>query len=448
MPRQFTFRKEILPMRKSLLCPTFFVLSLPLLAQTNYIVFDLGTLGGANTNVVGINNAGQVVGLSNLASGDTHGFRTAPNSPINAATDDIGTLGGTYSSANSVNSSGEIGGSSTDASGFFHAFRFDAGGIHDLGFYGGPAKGTFGNAINAAGQVTGGGNYSFSVSFLVCVSQGILPAFRTSANSSINYATDSLGTLLPGNCRYSTGYGINSSGQVVGSSAAVSDFNPEVHAMLATPGSAMHDLGLLGGTATFPAATGKHAQANGINDSGQIVGTSTYNGAPFYYVTHAFLTSAAGPMTDLGTLGGAWASAAAINATGQIVGNSTTAGDAAGHGFLYTGGVMNDLNTMIAAGSGWELVNATSINDNGQIVGTAWLNGVQFVNHAVRLDPLSQAIPSLITSLSSPTLGLTSGQISSLTTKLNNALASIQAGQKKQATNQLNAFISSVQTSL
>jgi YVTN family beta-propeller protein len=55
-------------------------------------------------------------------------------------------------------------------------------------------------------------------------------------------------------------------------------------------------------------------------------------------------------------------------------------------------------------------------------------------------------ISSLITLLSSPTLGLTAGQTNSLTDKLNNALLSIQQGATNQAINQLNAFISAVQT--
>jgi YVTN family beta-propeller protein len=67
--------------------------------------------------------------------------------------------------------------------------------------------------------------------------------------------------------------------------------------------------------------------------------------------------------------------------------------------------------------------------------------------HASQQQTPAQMVSNLITLLSSPGLGLTSGQISSLTTKLNNVLASIQAGSNKQAINQLNAFISSVQSS-
>lgn len=45
---------------------------------------------------------------------------------------------------------------------------------------------------------------------------------------------------------------------------------------------------------------------------------------------------------------------------------------------------MRDLNTLIAANSGWELQSATAINVAGKIVGTGTLNGQQ---HAALLTP-------------------------------------------------------------
>jgi probable HAF family extracellular repeat protein len=214
--------------------------------------------------------------------------------------------------------------------------------------------------------------------------------------------------------------------------------------MLATPGGGLTDLGVLGGVVRYPAASGINAIAYGINAAGQIVGTSTYNGAPFYYAQHAFLTTASGPMVDLGTLGGNFSNAFGINASGQIVGSASTSGDAAGHGFLYAGGVMNDLNTMIGSASGWQITNASSINDSGQIVGQGNLSDGSA--HAVRMDPADLAVGILTNLLADPSLGLAGGQVSSLTDKLNNALASIQGGLNKQAVNQLNALISAVQT--
>lgn len=41
-------------------------------ASTSYRITDLGTLGGTNSQAVAINDSGQVVGQSDLASGDTH----------------------------------------------------------------------------------------------------------------------------------------------------------------------------------------------------------------------------------------------------------------------------------------------------------------------------------------------------------------------------------------
>jgi len=49
----------------------------------------IGTLGGSSSWAQGINSDGQVVGYSTTSSGETHGFRTAPNAAINPATDDL-----------------------------------------------------------------------------------------------------------------------------------------------------------------------------------------------------------------------------------------------------------------------------------------------------------------------------------------------------------------------
>jgi probable HAF family extracellular repeat protein len=38
---------------------------------------DLGTLGGNNSEAFGINDAGQIVGVSNISSGEFHAFSTS-----------------------------------------------------------------------------------------------------------------------------------------------------------------------------------------------------------------------------------------------------------------------------------------------------------------------------------------------------------------------------------
>lgn len=420
--------------------------ALPLAAQTKYVVNDLGSLGGDSPSVQAINNAGQVAGFGNLISGGpNHAFRTSPNSPINPATDDLGLLGGIGSSASGINSLGQV--AATVRVGTFgpsySVLVAPDGTYQNLGDMGGAFPGSNANAINDSGQLTGAA--------WATVPCGSSHAFLTAANSALN-ASDDLGTLRVGNCGNSVGLAINSSGQVAGYSAVQSGLRIVQHAALWTPGSGVTDLGVLGGDPTV-AFFGVTATAYGINNAGQAVGSSSFNHdssiSPFF--THAFLTTAAGPMQDIGTLGGHGANANGINNLGQIVGNSTVTNDTALHGFVYNSGTgVTDLNSAIVS-TGYEVLNASAINDKGQIVACARLTASDppfGCTHSVRLDPPAAASSALITQLSSPSLGLTSGQISSLTDKLNNAILSIQQGLNGQAINQLNAFINSVQSSV
>jgi probable HAF family extracellular repeat protein len=149
-------------------------------------------------------------------------------------------------------------------------------------------------------------------------------------------ATKDLGTF-GGNDSF--GNGINNSGQVVGSADTASGAG---HAFLYS-GGVMKDLGT--GTAI------------GINDNGQIAGQNAAGYAILY---------SSGAITVLGALGGNGSYATAINLNAQVVGNASTTGNAATHAFLYSGGTMKDLGTLGGTDS-----LATGLNNNGQVVGSA-----------------------------------------------------------------------------
>jgi probable HAF family extracellular repeat protein len=119
---------------------------------------DLGTLGGAASWVLGMNNGPSpaVVGESYTASGQTHAFLYTDHMQ------DLGTLGGPNSGALAVGDDGTVvGGADIDAAGDGHAFIWtEDGGMVDLNTLIDPAAGwTIEDAcaINQSGQIAGDG---------------------------------------------------------------------------------------------------------------------------------------------------------------------------------------------------------------------------------------------------------------------------------------------------
>ena len=87
--------------------------------------------------------------------------------------------------------------------------------------------------------------------------------------------------------------------------------------------------------------------------------------------------------TDLGASCGTFSLATSMNNSERVVGRSR---DAVGNdrAVLWFHGTIMDLNDQIPSGSGWTLVEASSINSSGQIVGFGRIGGQ---DHAFLLTP-------------------------------------------------------------
>jgi probable HAF family extracellular repeat protein len=323
-------------------------------ASAEYRRISIGTLGGTVSRALSINNLNQTVGYSTTSDGVT--VATQWDQGWASAVGGIGVTGDT-TVANAINNSGLIVGyysHFSNHSGVSNGTSWSSSGTTDLDpvvTNGSLAREGSATAVNDAGQIvgySGTGPYSLNT-----VAHATLWSGTT--------ATD-LGTL-GGATSHATS--INNSGQIVGYSDTSSW--SVTHATYWNNGT-ITDLGTLGGS---------YSIAHAINNAGLIVGASTTTGSTN---THATLWNGAA-MTDLGTLTGSTGTseAEALNESGLIVGYSLTF-EGASHATLWENGNIIDLNTLLSASdvaAGWVLVCAYDINDNGWIVGSATLNGVQ-----------------------------------------------------------------------
>lgn len=311
-----------------------------LTAAPIYRVVDLGSLGGPSA-ATAVNSTGAAAGWSLTGA---QSIQAMGSNGVGS----VQSLDPTHQSqAFGINDAGQVVGIRYDENGNAEATMwFSDGGIAALG-----GANSYAMAINNAGTVAG-------------AQSGQAVRFTSGGPAGVGVNTP-----------WSAANDINASGAVAGTAQLASG----AFRAFTAPGSGpVTMLGTLGGLSSYGQA---------INSAGWLAGGSTT--ATGYL--HAFLY-ANGQMQDLGTLGGgANSSAYGANDFGQVVGYSQIAGGDS-NAFLWSNGQLRDLNDLIASETGWRLLEASAINNQGQIVGFGIFNGVQ---RAFRLDPNNEAVPDL-----------------------------------------------------
>lgn len=334
-----------------------------------YSFIDLDTLPNGNgyTVAVGINNLGQVVGESNVGNvssqtySDWHAFVYTPangNSPSSMV--DLGILpGSNYSFAQTINDSGEVVGYSSigsvgnidtaPANTHFRAVAWTQAGIQDLGSLPGTPDRSFGYGINNSGQLVGTSRNASNVSRATLFAIGSAPVDKGSPAGGATALSDINNSSIA--CGYSLGIG--------GAKAFRYNLsNDQVELLPDLP-------------------SGADSYGDAINDSGVVVGTG--GAADSNYHATAWNGAAITDLTTGQTLpsGHIYSEALAINNLGVIVGFSTTDPNANYYqdpnqrAFIHRNGLLVDLNAITALPSGYVLKTATGINDHGQITGFA-----------------------------------------------------------------------------
>ncbi|MFI6242483.1 hypothetical protein ACIBEF_21680 [Micromonospora sp. NPDC050795] len=279
----------------------------------SFRVVDLGTLSGGDGAATAMNDRGDIVGWSTVASGARHAVLWR-----HGVITDLGVLlGDTDSSAVDVNEFGDVAITSFGSDYLTRAALWRDGQLHDLGTLGGENSVAIG--VNDRRQVLGTSEPAGDMPHRFLWRDGVF-------------------TDLGREYFYEFTADFNNVGDVVGG------FNVPPQDYPCT---------CVGGLLRDGVLTQIGSEALGINNRGQVVGAA--NGRAFRWQN--------GTLADLGTLGGDWSRATAINDRGEVVGQSTTT--AAWHPFLWRNGLMTDLTTRGV----WETDSIEDINIRGHLVG-------------------------------------------------------------------------------
>lgn len=270
--------------------------------------------------------------------------------------------GSSYSYARAVNNLGQIIGSTQNQNGIPKAafWSSQTAVAQELETSGGNSANAYATDINDDSQITG--YYTTSGSGNVNAWEGV----RWIRDDRGRFSPDDLPQpVLPPIGVYTAGYGINNTGQIVGS-GPTSQPDTLQAALLWSPADVVHELDVIDPTYFV------EFQAVEINNNGVAVGwatDSTARATPLRWDTDGNVTPLGFPLNSTDT------QAVDINESGVIVGTAER-WEAQGRAVVWIDGDWLELTSRIVGNSGWVLTGATSINESGQIVGVGLLDGV------------------------------------------------------------------------
>jgi probable HAF family extracellular repeat protein len=139
---------------------------------------------------------------------------------------------------------------------------------------------------------------------------------------------------------------------------------------------------------------GQFSEALGVSNAGHVVGALGNQQDPqsSTAVTWGPTSDGSDPLAPLHSQLGTFSQAIGINSHDQIVGLFQSYTNP--HAFLFTGNQLMDLNSLIPTSSGWTLLSATGINDQGQIAGYGTGPGGALERFLLTPDPAGSQSPT------------------------------------------------------
>jgi hypothetical protein len=340
-----------------------------------YRVVDLG---GPNGTANVITDSGRIVGSIAFPGGNRDAaFWPNPQNPAI----DLGTLPGFAGSRGlGINSRGQMVGAAlpfpqfSEAQPAFWASSQSAPvelSVVPSGFFG------FASGINTEGQIAGTIYSADTLSAVVWPDSNAAPIYLTQ-----------LGNNFPSGSAFS----VNAAGNIFGDGYDANFI--ESHALFwASSTSAPVALASPGGDFIYTDVGGLSSSfltADGLNNAGEMVGFAWK--ADFSETRAVFWAGSSSPAVILSTSDEfPNGTAESLSENGQIVGAAFDADFFDAHAYLWpdsnSPGI--DLNTLIPSDSGWELLDAHSVNNRGEITGEGLLNGS---GHAYVLIPVREPL--------------------------------------------------------